>query len=94
MSYQSVHFWILFSVPLFTPFSIGFVLHSYKLILLLIPKVSKFVIDIHYKDKPKMQSEGVCPIQQHIFRIEPKRTTLNQNVYDRTGAKGSHCDDY
>ena len=55
MSYQSVHFWVLFFVPLFTPFSVGFVLHRFtNWFLLLIPNVSMFVIDIHYKDKPKM----------------------------------------
>ena len=32
MSYQSVHFWVLFFCTTFTPFSIGFVLHRYKLI--------------------------------------------------------------
>ena len=34
-----------------------------------------------------MYSGGVCPIQQHIFQIQPKRTTLNQNFYDKNRGK-------
>ena len=89
MSYQSVHFWVLFFfVPLFTSFSIGFVLHNYKLIFAPYTKVLKFVIDIHYKD---CNREEFVQFSNIFFEIQP---TLNKNVYDRPGTKSSHCDDY